>query len=526
MDQKNKIQFLKNLPTFESSGGACTPEAFVKFATSPVQDALRNFPPTDQSCHSIKTDDDVPKWTYFQSYCSAIGANVPVSTGFYDDLAYLLNVSKPIVPVLGLEELTERNLDAAFSSGNTAIVARIRMALGGGRPVIVRNCHSQFEGVSMDANDPTFTSLTVNRKLKIDAQDLTSWPDRVDASLEDFFKHRANPLVTLNLLDMTSLSFTGRPLWMRELFCDPGARRLAISLTNATIPDLIRLPAWVIAGHPFSHSFVHHDTTGVATFAKTDKGKNIWVVQCWTKDEIGNVNLVWHKDCLERGDIISSEYSCPVPWSILDGEVYRFDVTIYVANHVRFEPFRVAEWRLALLEEGDMMYVLKSPGSARAALTIQLRLMPPAMPHFVYKPCTTLTTGGHGFIWEALPFSELGCRRDNLTSVLSNDVHPSVELIYAAMALLLPDNPENAMGTSGRQVKEIESLARLVLAPALYRQATHPGGASDKRYRCIPSEPLLRLAKAKMARYSQHLQIAIPPKPQIKDAPGPLAGAV
>ncbi|KAG8929990.1 hypothetical protein FRC01_003424 [Tulasnella sp. 417] len=137
-------------------------------------------------------------------------------------------------------------------------------------------------------------------------------------------------------------------------------------------------------------------------------------------------------------------------------------------------------------------------------------IMPPEQLHLVYKTETSFAVGGHGLLWEAIQLSEVSCRMDNITSTLSNDIHSSMLLVHAALALQLPETVDEAL-SSGRTLGELQSIIRLVLDPSVYRLLrAGPNSATDKRYNKIECQVVERAAKKILRGYQQVMHVVMP----------------
>ena len=90
-------------------------------------------------------------------------------TPFYTQLAYLLGTCSAFTHASGLNNLKEDNLDSDYMARGP-LVPKIRQALGKGKPVVVNDSKTRFEGVPIDINNEAFTKLTLTKESQVDAQ--------------------------------------------------------------------------------------------------------------------------------------------------------------------------------------------------------------------------------------------------------------------------------------------------------------------------------------------------------------------
>ncbi|KAG9017693.1 hypothetical protein FRB90_000233 [Tulasnella sp. 427] len=437
-------------------------------------------------------------------------------TPFYRDFSYLFNNSAPFQHAEELGTLTHNSLTAACREGDT-VMRRIRRTLGGGQLVLVEDCPTPFDSAYVHSEDPVFSALTLPKNVALDAQDLVQWPANIPTTLDEFFRHRTNPAEILNLLDISANQSAGVSPWLCHLYDDRKARQIISSNSDCTIADIKRYPQWILLGHSFAHSFVHHDTTGLATHVTSASGTILWFALLWLRGveiitpQMMDDRMTKHK----KGELPSMEYLGSVPWLVYRDGIWIFDPEVYLARHLEFRDRQVARWVCVELGPGRSL------------------LMPPTVPHLVYKASTALTLGGHGLIWEALPLSEIGCQLDHIDPYLANDVHPGMTLVHAAMALLLPERPEGESRLhvhpsaahiltsdvqpmadalkQGRTRRELETLVRLVLIPESYRQAKRRDSLSDWRYWEPSAGTLQSKAQQRMRKYRDFLRMPDPP---------------
>ncbi|KAG8965410.1 hypothetical protein FRC00_003674 [Tulasnella sp. 408] len=494
-------------------------QQFQQFAASYPQSDDCTFLPARDAASTIQTNPQVMEKSYFRSYCPGLDTNVPIplhpelvgmpiplqslarlpnlalnqtKTPFYTHYPYLLRVCKPFKHVNGLETLTEANLNSDYRSGGL-LGPQIRQALGKGHPVLVQQCGTRFKGVDISIDSEDFCKLTFQKDSDVEAQDMVHWSTILHLTYQAFWDHMYDPREILNLLDMNSHLREGRPLFMAGIYDDPSAARTVRATLPVTISDLIRYPQWMLLGHPFSHTFGHNDSSGLSTYVIVVEGRKLWFILRWTQRTI--TPEMWHHrwKCMMLGEFFALEYTNTPPWAIGKGPDMTIDYALYSKHKDTWETYRVAEWVCADL----------TPGMAL--------IMPPCTLHWVSKPLMTLSTGGHGLISECMPLTEIGCRMDRLSSVTTNDVHPSMPAIHAALALQLPENPENAI-TQGWSRRQLESLVRLVLLSNRYRQELVKSDA-DKRYNKIPINALERTSKRRMELYRTFLNLDISEMP-------------
>lgn len=126
------------------------------------------------------------------------------------------------------------------------------------------------------------------------------------------------------------------------------------------ISDLHRFPQWMLYGHPFAHTFTHHDTTGLSTHVTVVSGRKLWFLLRWTVPIV--TAELWCKryDNLTKGDYLAMEYSEYPPWIIGSGDRATLNREVYDARRKEWEVHRVARWECVELGPGSTLYVVSS----------------------------------------------------------------------------------------------------------------------------------------------------------------------
>ncbi|KAG8997901.1 hypothetical protein FRB90_012412 [Tulasnella sp. 427] len=465
----------------------------MSFKSSPDNKFISEVP----DAYTIYPDKDILEWTYFHCYMPGLKMNVPIplhpkfkSTPFYSHMSYLSRCCTPFQHAAGLEGLKEAQLLESFFQRDD-LQERVRKALGRGRCVVFSETRtrSRTSNDSADGDVQHLGELTLGN-LAIDAQE---WPEMIKTTLDEAITQRTNPTLILNLLDINAHSDAGIPAGVAGIYDDLRARRRVIDSTPATIADILRYPQWYLFGHPFAHSFIHNDTTGLSTYMTLESGVKLWFVLVWVINKVTPNHIIDRFKKLKRASFFDLEYFGDTAWCKCVGSKWIFDLQVYTQGKDDLESSRVARWECVVLKPGITL------------------LMPPVQPHFVYKPKTCFGTGGHGLLWEAMHLTEIGCLMDNMADNISNDYHASMHLIHLALALELPEDPQVALN-SGRTKLELAAIVRLCLSRSNYVQYRNAGETLNSRQYVIRNPELEEKAKTLLERYRDKLNIQLEPQ--------------
>ncbi|KAG8916017.1 hypothetical protein FRC00_007188 [Tulasnella sp. 408] len=154
--------------------------------------------------------------------------------------------------------------------------------------------------------------------------------------------------------------------------------------------DNIQNHQLMLYSHPFSHTYLHHDTIVYSTYISTIKGFTLWYLLEWIKSDLGPSDWFTRDQNLACGKFFSLEFSARPPWIQGEGTQSTIDADLYKKHLAGWDKkYRVAKW-----------IVVEMP------------------------PETTLQA------WTALAGSaltELGARMDNLCNNIANDVHGAAQ---------------------------------------------------------------------------------------------------
>ncbi|KAG9016808.1 hypothetical protein FRB90_002100 [Tulasnella sp. 427] len=456
------------------------------------------FRPANPLAEYMATDSGVIDGSYFYAYSSALTRNVPIpghpdltNTEFYSDMAYLFDVSSLYQSPESLRHVTEKQLHEQLLHSDFTTLQQIRSALGSGKSVVVHECSTYPKPSQVGIQDPEFISLVGHPDCEIFVQDLLKWPKVATETIQRYHDSMDDPRTLYNILELNGYSRLHRPNWISCLYDDSSlllTDRIASAFTHT---DNIRTHSWMLWGQPFSYTLLHQDTVGYSTFISVSKGVKLWFVLEWTcRPEPSDWS---HRfDNLVQRRIWCLEYRLIPPWVIEKDGTWTFDREIFDKMHPEWEVHRVARWVVVILREGTTL------------------VMPPATPHAVYNVSEAFTVGGHGLFWEGLPLTEIGCRMDNLSDSISNDVHGAMLHSLTQFALSLPQ-PNSASEVPEKPSRlEIESLARIILQPGNYRQAQSDSAKPDIRYKHMTNPKTHSQAKDIMRHYAQLLEISVP----------------
>ncbi|KAG9009877.1 hypothetical protein FRB90_008107 [Tulasnella sp. 427] len=463
------------------------------------------FRTPDPSKPYMAADPTTKPQSYFHAYSPGMQENIPipghpqlVDGPFYSTMAYLFDVSSRYQAPSPLENLTEESLEECLHSGTSDLPAQMRSILGTGKSVVVNGCTNYLNPSEINISNPKFSATVGFPERAIFVQDLLQWPRVTSTTVSKYEELMDDPRALLNILELNGYARLNRPPWISGLFED--ARLLGWDRSTAPFShsDNLRTHSWMLWGHPFSYTLLHHDTLGFSTFVTVSKGVKLWFVLEWTVRPTASdwfrrysnlaMDLIW---CLE--------YRARPPWVIEKDGRFFFDSELFTQQSPSWEEHRVARWVVVTLRVGTTL------------------IMSPATPHVVYNVTEAFTIGGHGLFWEGFPLTEVSCRMDNLDDSISNDIHGASIHSFTQFALSLPDITAATELPERPSRREIESLARILLRPENYRQVQPSGADPDIRYHPYEQPEARSRAVTKIRRYADILNLVLPPSRSAAD---------